>query len=532
MISNEQNYPKVTVLMSVFNGDKYLSEAIDSILNQTFTNFEFLIVNDGSNDRTEDILKSYSDVRIRIINNYNNMGLAKSLNKGLRIAKGEYIARMDADDISLPTRFERQVEFLDKNKHVGLLGTSWYAINGDGERIGTNRAVSGKHAVHFICHGSVVMRKRCLEKVGFYREVLELAEDYDLWLRISEKFDVSNLSEPLYMHRVHVNSVSTRKKLEQGLVVSLTLQMAEERRKKGEDTLSAIDQKEGMKLRHQRLSASGIERGKRLSQNYSTWSAAAFDIGDYRKALDCAIRALKLYCLNDQALRLLLKSWRRAHHGRPFGDQGTVLSNVNHFLVNLSKQLVEAGVSLNFPGADKIYWNRRAHDIDEKWGGERDDYELLREIITSFKLDRLLDFGCGSGRLFPLYHELGIPEVVAQDISNKALRIAKNRYRFSNIKITNDDILDFNFNKNYFDIIISNRVLQHISPDKIENIIRKLTELGEIIYINELGDNDYSHDSFYICKHNYLELFDKYNCKVFKKGMIGKKTWYLFKKNK
>ena len=110
--------PRVTALMSVFNGDKYLSEALESILNQTFTNFEFLIINDGSNDRTEDILKSYDDVRIRIINNDNNMGLAKSLNKGLRIARGEYIARMDADDISLPTRLARQVEFLDKNKHV------------------------------------------------------------------------------------------------------------------------------------------------------------------------------------------------------------------------------------------------------------------------------------------------------------------------------------------------------------------------------------------------------------------------------
>jgi len=362
--------------------------------------------------------------------------------------------------------------------------------------------------------------------------VLELAEDYDLWLRISEKFDVSNLSEPLYMHRVHVDSVSMRKKLPQGLVVSLALQMAEERRKKGEDTLSTIDQREGIKLRNQRLGVSGIEKAKVLSQNYSTWSEASFAVGNYRQALDYAISALKLYCLKGQALRLFLKSWRRAHYGRPFGDQGTVLSNVNHFLINLSKQLVEAGVSLNFPGADKIYWNRRAYDIDEKWGEERDDYELLGEIITSLKPDRLLDFGCGSGRLFPLYHKLGIPEVIAQDISNKALRIAKNRYAFSNIKITNDDILALNFDKNYFDIIISNRVLQHISSDNIDDVIKKLTELAEVIYINEFSDSDYSHDSFYIFKHTFIELFDKYDCKVSKKGMLGNKTWYLFKKNR
>jgi ubiquinone/menaquinone biosynthesis C-methylase UbiE len=125
---------------------------------------------------------------------------------------------------------------------------------------------------------------------------------------------------------------------------------------------------------------------------------------------------------------------------------------------------------------------------------------------------------------------LGIPEVIAQDISTKALRIAKNRYAFSNIKITNDDILALSFEKNYFDIIISNRVLQHISHDKIDDVIKKLTELAEVIYINEFSNSDYSHDSFYIFKHSFLELFEKYDCKVIKKGMLDNKTWYLFKK--
>jgi hypothetical protein len=437
---------------------------------------------------------------------------------------------MDADDISLPARLDRQVKFLDQYSNVGLLGTWWYVINGDGREIGISRPPSGEQAVHFMCHGSTVVRRICLEKVGFYREIFELAQDYDLWLRIADEFEVVNLCEPLYERRIHMDSVSAQKKLEQDLYASLALELAEERREKGKDRLNNIGHREAERIRDQKMSISGIKRAKLLSGNYSIWSQASLDLGDYPQALDYAIRALKLYCFNNQALRLLLKSLVKESNDKSDEVIPTLSSHVKHFLLNVSKRLVEAGMSLNVPGADKIYWNRRADDIDEKWGGERDDYELLREIITSLKPNRVFDFGCGSGRLFPLYHDLGIPEVIAQDISTKALRIAKNRYAFSNIKITNDDILALSFEKNYFDIIISNRVLQHISHDKIDDVIKKLTELAEVIYINEFSNSDYSHDSFYIFKHSFLELFEKYDCKVIKKGMLDNKTWYLFKK--
>ncbi len=115
--------PRVTVLMSVYNGEKYLREAIDSILNQTFKDFEFLIIDDGSTDSSADIIRSYTDFRIRLIQNEKNIGLTRSLNKGLKLAKGEYIARMDVDDISLPIRFEKQVSFLDKYEDVKLVGS-------------------------------------------------------------------------------------------------------------------------------------------------------------------------------------------------------------------------------------------------------------------------------------------------------------------------------------------------------------------------------------------------------------------------
>ncbi len=121
---------KVTILMPVYNGEKYLKEALESILNQTFTNFEFLIINDASTDNSKNIINSFNDHRIKLIENKENLGLTKSLNKGISISQSEYIARMDADDISLPKRLGIQVKFMDKHPEIGAVGT-WAKIIGD-----------------------------------------------------------------------------------------------------------------------------------------------------------------------------------------------------------------------------------------------------------------------------------------------------------------------------------------------------------------------------------------------------------------
>ncbi len=109
--------------MSVYNGDMYLKEAIESILNQTFTDFEFLIINDGSIDKSEKVIKSYSDKRIRYYKNSKNLGLAASLNKGVGLSKAKYLARMDGDDVSYPNRLEKQVNFMDVNPEIDVCGT-------------------------------------------------------------------------------------------------------------------------------------------------------------------------------------------------------------------------------------------------------------------------------------------------------------------------------------------------------------------------------------------------------------------------
>ena len=115
---------KISVLMPAYNAEKYIGEAIESILNQTYKDFEFIIINDGSIDRTEDIILSYDDPRIIYLKNKENSGIVASLNNGLKQAKGQYVARMDADDISLPTRFEKQLQYMESNQHIFVLGTS------------------------------------------------------------------------------------------------------------------------------------------------------------------------------------------------------------------------------------------------------------------------------------------------------------------------------------------------------------------------------------------------------------------------
>ncbi len=203
--------------MSVYNGEKYLREAIDSILGQTFKDFEFLIIDDGSTDSSVEIIRSYADPRIRLIQNEENIGLSRSLNKGLKLAIGEYIARMDADDISLPRRLAAQVGLLDKQPDIGLVGTSIQLIDCDGERMHVHR-VPTTHAqiLWALCfttplaHPSVVFRKVIIECVGGYSEELVANQDRDLWQRLSSITRFANLPEVYLLYRWHDHNISHR----------------------------------------------------------------------------------------------------------------------------------------------------------------------------------------------------------------------------------------------------------------------------------------------------------------------------------
>lgn len=204
---------RISVIMPVYNGEKYLSEAIDSILNQTFSDFEFIIINDCSTDNTENIIKSYDDKRIRYIKNEKNLGVAETLNKGLDMAQGEFIARMDADDISLPNRFEKQLMFMNKHKNIGVCGT-WIEFFGEREGIFKNTINSEQAKVDLLfnsclAHPSVMIRKNILTQYDlYYNPTYEQMEDYELWCRISHIADISNIPYVLLKYRCHSKQVT------------------------------------------------------------------------------------------------------------------------------------------------------------------------------------------------------------------------------------------------------------------------------------------------------------------------------------
>lgn len=200
--------------MSVHNGEKYLRLAIDSILNQTFGDFEFIIVNDGSTDRSMEILNSYSDSRIRLICNESNIGLTDALNEGVKVARGTYIARMDCDDISLPERLARQVVFMDSFPQVGVCGTWARDIDCAGKIIADRQRRTGKSLEYYywipspVIHPSVMIRSDLIRRLR-YDSTVRYVEDFDLWLRtVKAGYRLHNLDEYLFLYRVHPESIS------------------------------------------------------------------------------------------------------------------------------------------------------------------------------------------------------------------------------------------------------------------------------------------------------------------------------------
>lgn len=205
---------KISVLMSVYNEEEYLSEAIDSILQQTFTNFEFLIIDDGSQDRSESIIASYIDDRIRLVRNKKNIGLTKSLNVGLKLANGKYIARMDADDISLPERLEVQHTFMEEHPAVGVCGSWVIQRRGNTEKIAESIVEHDDIVAmllfnNCIAHPTVFIRKSVvLSNHQYYDEDFIAAQDYEYWTRLGRFSKLHNLPVPLLINRKHEKSIS------------------------------------------------------------------------------------------------------------------------------------------------------------------------------------------------------------------------------------------------------------------------------------------------------------------------------------
>jgi glycosyltransferase involved in cell wall biosynthesis len=209
--------PLVSIVLPVYNAGVYLKEAIQSILDQTYTNFELIIINDGSTDDSEKLIKSFTDDRIRYIYQQNT-GLAGALNTGLKASNGKYIARQDQDDISLKERLQKQVEFLEKHPNVNLLGTRAQVFTDDQKEMKMHDHATVPAILHFdllfdnpFVHSSVMFRKESIEQIGYYNDDRSYFEDYELWSRFVLKGKVANLRDVLVYYRHHEQGLSKSK---------------------------------------------------------------------------------------------------------------------------------------------------------------------------------------------------------------------------------------------------------------------------------------------------------------------------------
>ena len=209
----------VTVLMPVYNASEFLREAIDSILDQTYEEFEFLIINDGSTDSSVNIIESYEDERIRLVHNTENWGLIKTLNKGIEIASGKYIVRMDADDIAEKNRIETQVNFMENNDDVAVAGSNGIIFLSEKPLIKKPTDFPTRYSeirckLLFespIMHPAVIMRKKVLLENNYrYKDEYKDTEDYGLWMEIAKNHKIVNISKKLLRHRIISSSVTNQ----------------------------------------------------------------------------------------------------------------------------------------------------------------------------------------------------------------------------------------------------------------------------------------------------------------------------------
>lgn len=212
--------------MPVFNGESFLKGTVSSILGQTFPDFEFIIINDGSQDHSEREILSFTDPRIRYLSNEVNRGLIFTLNRGIDAANGEYIARIDADDIADADRLQKQIDFLTTHGDYGMCGTFYRIIDERGRETGKVKLPEGDKDIrtyllfgNCFCHSSIMVRTSLAQSLNYDKD-FELCEDYDLWSRISARHKVGNLPTYSIGYRVHGNNVSVKKRKEMLTCVS------------------------------------------------------------------------------------------------------------------------------------------------------------------------------------------------------------------------------------------------------------------------------------------------------------------------
>lgn len=307
--------PKISVVMSAYNEEKYVKDAIESILAQSYGDYELIIINDGSTDRTREIVESFKDPRILLVNQ-ENRGLIRSLNRGIGMARGEYIARHDADDISRPERFAAEAAYLDLHGDVALVGTQAYHMTENGRDVKAYKAPALDYAGIKeclwrgdipICHGTIMCRKKCLEEIGLYREKLDLVEEYDLFFRIAEKYPMVNIEEPFYRIRMHEGSICAVNRVDINRRYEFVKRLAEERKAHGTDSLDRMTPEEIDRTLDEIAPVAEDDKRRTRSDYYCFLADGLYVTGSYPLARKRLFQALGLDPFSSRAWGLMFK---------------------------------------------------------------------------------------------------------------------------------------------------------------------------------------------------------------------------------
>jgi len=321
----------VSVVMSVFNGERFLREAVESILDQSWREFEFIVIDDGSTDHSAPILDSYQnyDARVKVYHR-EHVGLIESLNRGCRLAQGKYIARMDADDVASKDRLMTQVEFMEAHPEIGALGGAVEWIDATGKSLGTHRYPVGDRQIKATLlqgcafwHPTVLLRREVFVWAGGYRSVVVDAEDYDLWLRIADHFQLANLEAVVVKYRIHPQQVSMRK-TEQQILGILAAQVAASSRRNGlPDPLNSVKE-----ITREALAGWGVTKARQHNKLVSyrrDWIRNMCTAGEYSAALKSALETLQSdleyverWQIADLYLVVAKLSWRQKRFMKSF----------------------------------------------------------------------------------------------------------------------------------------------------------------------------------------------------------------------
>jgi cellulose synthase/poly-beta-1,6-N-acetylglucosamine synthase-like glycosyltransferase len=298
-LPNKMNKPLVSVVMVVCNVDRFLAESIESILRQTFNDFEFIIVDFGSTDKSKSIISSYAakDSRVKF-HEIPHCGLAEARNAGCFFAQGRYIAIMDADDVSVEDRLMREVEFMETHPEVGFLGGATQWIDATGRLLHVQYFPAEHDEIKSalvsgcpICQSTILIRREAFVLVGGYRVAFAPAEDYDLWLRIVELFQCANLKRVLLKYRVHPHQVSFRKRTQQVLCILAAQAAASSRRDGRLDPLTSVQEITPAVLAG--LGVSEAMQQTTIASEYLRWIRIMYAGGEYSSALNAAVEMLQ-----------------------------------------------------------------------------------------------------------------------------------------------------------------------------------------------------------------------------------------------